>query len=357
MKNQTENQKEEQETELTCPKCGDEIGDEDSSFGVETSRGKYEDLCEGCARDLQHECKITGEEIDPAQVSRFVVIKTEAASTMNFLPGIYRVVHNGFYTASMIGSGWMNRDALLFVAPLPKPDESYDISGHISRHAALPYAKIWRQIYGHSGIKAAGRLRHKGAPKFDKWSRYRLEKSRRDRAEWFHARKTVLENPDMIRDLECDPTTLDENGHSMPYSSDHPWEAIKEYLALPELPTYHKWIFVEHRGVTVYYAGYKSEDSWMTLREEPRFRSNGHGPECFSISGLPNWGKHKKTYVNKRAKETKKLLESCGGEKHPLAYYEGYVSSCDMSRSIAKEVLLEAIEQGHVTPDKVKNYR
>ena len=48
MKNQTENQKEEQETELTCPNCGDEIGDEDSSFGVETSRGKYEDLCEGC---------------------------------------------------------------------------------------------------------------------------------------------------------------------------------------------------------------------------------------------------------------------------------------------------------------------
>lgn len=338
-----------------CAHCGSTI-EEDESYGIQTSRHKWEEVCNSCELDLQQTCQITKEEIDPAEVSRFVVLKTEAAETMGFLPGIYRTLDNGFYTGCLLGSGWMNRRSLLWIAPLPKPDETYDISGHICRSAAVPFAKIWRKTYGAAGLKAAATLRHKEAPKYDKWDqRHPSTQNRQRRAEWFHARKTVLENPDILRNLECDQTDTDEEGNHIPYADNSHWKDVQEALALPDgLPTYHEWVFVEHKGTKVYYAGYKGADSWMTLDPEPKARSNGHGPNCFAISGLPNWGKHRDAYVEKSARRMLDTFRDMDkNDPKDLEHYKGYISPYDTERAIAKDVMIEALELGLLDPNNL----
>lgn len=136
----------------TCGQCGT-LEEGEHTCSIEIARGKWENLCEGCEQEIVQYCKICGEETHPAQISNFIVLKTEAAATMNFLPGIYRVVDRPFYYSSMIGAGHINRNNLLFLDRLPLPDESYNISGHICRGCAAPFAKIWRETYQRAQLK------------------------------------------------------------------------------------------------------------------------------------------------------------------------------------------------------------
>lgn len=384
-----EEEREEQENPPEeCSRCQNTLADEEG-YSVETSRGKWEEFCSSCHHDQVDDCKICDEETDPAQISGFILLKTEAAKTMGFLPGVYRVRNRPLYYGSMLGGGHMSRSSLLFLDKLPKPDENYGISGHICRGCAGPYAKIWRENYRTEHTQT---LREQVI----KTRKDRIEKSKAleiangdsppkhwdnpyephlldllQAAEVNRARKVIAAHPEMLLDLECDPSIQPEPGEESAKEprrfDDSTWKDICNALELPDevrygTKTYHDWIFVDHRGVKIYYAGYKRADSWMTLHPEPRFRTNGHGGQAFAISGLPNWKTHKDAELQKRAES---LMETFKGIHKPtktLEEYKEYISPYDTERAIAKDVVIEAIQLGWITqagfniPRKPKGY-
>jgi hypothetical protein len=202
-----------------------------------------------------------------------------------------------------------------------------------------------------------------------------LSKFRFDKKGWelerAHTRATILSNPDMLRDLECDSTDRDANGTHISRANSSDWDDLKKLYDLPELPTYHEWVFAKRKGVKVYYAGYKGADSWMTWHPEPRYRSNGHGHDCFSIGGLPNAEKHRATYITKSAKSLQRTMERAfpdndelkywrerqirDGISEPdnLDYWRERISHYDTEKAIAKAVALEAIDLGFIRQDGV----
>jgi len=283
---------------FTCSRCGEKYPDEEAR-SVEVKRGVYEDFCDHCEAEETTTCTISSENLDPAQESKFILIKTEAANTMDRPPGIYRVVERPFYTGCIVGSGWMHADSLLFVAPLPKPDVTYDLSGKISRASVqrLGIHKVWRKAYGKAACKAAGKRAYKALQKEFPGENLKEKfwdlKHNRDEfdlraSEKEHARATILANPDILRDLECDAESRDGNGNHISYADDSSWKAIQAWLGLPDgLPTYHELVILSHKGVKVYgsYHGSKA-NNWIHLQPEPRFRG-GRSAGSFTAYDLP----------------------------------------------------------------------
>jgi len=262
---------------IECGQCGCEVDLEESYSAKVGEKGNWQDVCQDCYREIVETCQLCGEEdVMPSDVSEFILIKAEFSRTASRPPGIYRVLNYPFMSCGMLGGGHLCSYDILFIDKLPKFDEHYEISGHICKKCSHPYAETQRKVYGHRSLK-----------KLREWDKKGWELQRA------HTRATILANPDMLRDLECDPTDEDAAGHHISYANARDWHDLKELYDLPDgLPTYHEWVFVEHKGVKVYYAGYKSASSWMTLHPEPRFRTNGHGLGAFACSDLPTYARH-----------------------------------------------------------------
>lgn len=235
-----------------CEICGEECED---------------NLCEDCYLDETNECMICGERFEDEDTSDFILAKAELSSTGKRPPGIYRVTSRPFMVQPMLGDGWLTPSRIRFVDKLPSPSSEYEISGHICNGCAEPYRLTHDKIYGGD----------------DSWDRERQ-----------YTRDVILSNRDMLRDLECDSTTEGADGKYLTYSSAKDWEDIQDTYQLPDLPTYHEWIFIEHAGIKVFRTcqSYSSSDpGWLSLSPEPRFRS-GAGrlfPETFAPSGLPTY--------------------------------------------------------------------
>lgn len=282
---------------IICKNCGERFDPDQEGAWIEN----VGDCCSGCYSELIETCQLCSEEVQSSEISDFIVCKTELSITGDRPPGIYRVLNWPFMTSSMLGGGWIHSYDLLFIDKLPKPDEQIEISGKLCRKCAAPYQRAYRLAYGH---------RSPGSFGFSKRG-WELQKSR--------TRNVILANPEMLRDLECD-------------ADSYKFRKLKEIYDLPDgLPTYHEWIFVKHKGVKVFYAGYKRADSWMTWHPEPKYRTNGHGPHCFAPSGLPAYEKHAPTHDS-----------------------SGYEYSC-ISRDLiaARPAVIEAIELGILRQDGV----
>lgn len=240
---------------VACWKCGERIDREDS-YPLETDSRKWVNACEECYRDSLTDCTLCEDGVEGSRVSDFILVKAEFGVTGDRPPGIYRTLDRPFYTAGLIGSGWLTGYQILFVDRLPKADEEWEISGHICTDCAKPYEAKLEAAYGPT------------LPKTFDGSRWEIEKA--------HTRNVILANPDMLRDLECD-------------ANDHDWLDIKKLYDLPDLPTFHEWLFVEHKGVKVFRT-IKGWASWLTLRPEPTYR-NSHKQTMllFAPSGLPTY--------------------------------------------------------------------
>jgi hypothetical protein len=241
------------ETPEECQRCGQEL-DEGEGYWAE---GWESDVCEECFLDTVVTCQLSGEEdVMPSDVSPFIVVKTELCTP----PGIYRVLRRPFLLCAMVGGTSLMRHSVRFVAPLPRPDHTFEISGNICRKAAEPYRKLYRKIYGTKAWGQGAYGRHL------------------DKIEHAHIRATILANPDMLRDLECD--------------KDHyKFLDLREDYDLPDgLPTYHEWLAVEHKGVKVFFSYRDLWDSWFTLSPLPKHRyCRGERRLTFAATCLPTW--------------------------------------------------------------------
>lgn len=240
---------------VACWNCGERI-DRDDSYVMETDSRKYVNACEECYRDSQTDCTLCMEAVDGSEVSEFILVKAEFGVTGKRPPGIYKTYGGAFYVSPLIGAGWLTNYQVLFVDRLPRADDEWEISGHICAGCAKPYKTKCNEMYGPN------------LPKMFDPSRWEIEKT--------YTRNVIVANPDMLRDLECD-------------ADDSDWTDIKKLYDLPELPTFHEWLFVEHKAVKVFRTS-KFSSSWLTLRPEPLFRnSHKQTPLIFAPSGLPTY--------------------------------------------------------------------
>ena len=237
-----------------CQRCDCDLP-EDENYWAE---GYDEGVCSDCYRDIVVTCQLSGEDdVMPSDVSPYILVKAELARTCYRPPGIYRVLRRPFIFGSLLGGGSLTDYYVRFVAPLPKPDHHYEISGHICRKAAKPYHRIWREAYGLRGLKI-----------FDH-HQWQLERA--------HTRRTILANPEMLRDLECDKDRWGD------------WADLKRVYDLPDtLPTYHEWLALEHNGVRVFFSYRDLWDSWFTLSPLPSMRYC-RGNLIFAASSLSTW--------------------------------------------------------------------
>jgi hypothetical protein len=250
---------------MKCYNCGTSITLDDS-LGAEVVIRKgnpvWKDVCCECYDEIVHTCQICGaDDVMPSAVSDFILVKWELGRTADRPPGVYQVVRRPFLSIPLVGGGSMDHGSVLFVDRLPKPDCAYDISGHICKECATPYRKLRQQAYGRKDMSA-----------YWKPGIWRLQ------CEW--TRVTILNFPDMLRDIECDKT--------QDWSD---WHDLKKLFCLPdELPTYHECVVVNYRGVKVYstsHYGDRYGDGWLVLRPEPRYR---HGTRCDQVIDLEKTG-------------------------------------------------------------------
>jgi hypothetical protein len=263
---------------MKCYNCDTKITPDDS-LGAEvgTRKGQpiWKDVCHSCYYDIVKDCQICGkDDVMPSETSDFILVKWELGRTANRPPGIYQVIRRPFLSIPLIGSGSMEEGGVLFIDRLPKSDSHYDISGYICKECAAPYRKLRQTAYGRKDMSA-----------YWKPPTWRLQR------EW--TRATIMNFPDLLRDIECDKS----DKHS-------DWHDLKELFCLPDdLPTYHEWVLVNYLGVKVYstsHYGDKHGDGWLVLRPEPRYRSH---PRCdgvidtektgglFNASSLPTFPK------------------------------------------------------------------
>jgi hypothetical protein len=271
---------------MKCYECGEKIN-ESNSLGAEVKRGKWKDVCESCYRDIVRTCQLCGDgDVMPSDVSDFILCKAELTVTCCPAkpPGIFRVIRYPFLSIPLIGSGSMNGNYVLFVDKLPKYDRHYEISGHICKKCAAPYADKFTAIYGEN----PKRYTAKGWNK-ELWA---IERE--------HTRSTILANPDMLRDLECDQYDRDRRtGAAIKGAWRRGWDKIQEFYLLPDdLPTYHEWLLLDYKGVKVYMTSRDGihGDGWLLLKPEPRYRRYAYGGSMedeswvmFTASSLPTY--------------------------------------------------------------------
>lgn len=243
---------------IICHQCGMETPF-DESLGAEIGDdGKWQDVCRECYDEIVEACQICGrDDVMPSNVSEFIVVKTELADTASRLPGIYKIKHRPFLSIPMIGSGSLHASDVVFVDRLPRRDSKFEISGHTCNECAKPYASKFEAVYGK--VRPARNFR-----------RDPMEERER-----IHAAATVADNPDMLRDLEID--TADED--------------LQRWCPLPVFATtYHEQLFLEHKGVRVYWTS-RGSANWLTMRPEPSFRNTSYWPPgiVFAPSGLKTW--------------------------------------------------------------------
>lgn len=233
------------EKTIECSECGNEV-DPEETYGTDDTP-----ICYDCYRDSLTDCQICEEGVEEEEVSEFIVVKTEFSETGNRLPGIYRIKSRPFMTCSIIGSGWLHGGDILFIDRLPRRDSKFKISGNICCRCADPYKPIDSRIYGAS----------------KRWDVLRRRERRRVVA-------VVAAHPEMLLDLETDTADADL----------HRWCPIPVFA-----PTYRPRLFLEHRGVKIYWNGEWA--NWLSLRPEPSKRNATYrmARTVFSPRGLKTW--------------------------------------------------------------------
>jgi hypothetical protein len=265
-----------------CADCGNQLGQEEGYW----AEGRKRDVCRECYDDIVSTCQLCRDsDVMPSAVSEFILCKAELTTTCHGArpPGIFRILRRPFLMIPMIGRGSMDGNDVLFVDKLPKFDRHYDISGHICKKCAAPYTEKLTAVYG-----------EKLPSKYGEHGRELWDKERE------HTRSTILANPDMLRDLECDSFDFDRHtGKKIEGACRHGWDEIENAYLLPDdLPTYHEWLLLDYKGVKVWKTSRDSVygDGWLLLKPEPRYRRYAYGGSMneeswvmFTASSLPTY--------------------------------------------------------------------
>ena len=312
---------EEMETKSECAHCGCELDLDSEGMGIWDKDGNSEDVCSQCYDEHVLTCQICGEQVMPHEAGSCIVVKLELGECAHpcSLPGIYRVRRRPFLSVPIVGSPSLHPDSLLFVDVLPKPDDDFEISGHTCRQCAKRYDAIYWQAYAKAFADAKLKRRAQRSSYRLKRGWWPVEAAQRRRIT-----EAFTKHPERLMDLECELDELaDDYGH----------------VILPRAKTYHDYVALQHRGVTIY-KSYLSEherySGWLLLRPEPRFRrmsqgsfyhdgKNLDGSVMFSAGSLPTWQQPK-----------------------DWPYHSNY----DSEQS-AKRAIIDAIDQGLLRQDGV----
>ena len=268
-----------------CASCRSPL-EHDEGYWAE---GYKRDVCGECYYEIVKTCQLCGkDDVMPGNVSEFILCKAELTKTCRpgRPPGIFRILRRPFLSIPIIGSESMDGNDVLFVDKLPRFDRHYDISGHICQDCAKPYHKKFSAIYG----SKPERYTRQG------WNK-QLWVTERE-----HTRSTILANPDMLRDLECDSVSVDRRtGKKIEGAWTGDWDEMRETYLLPgDLPAYHEWLLISYKGVKVYLTDREGihGDGWLVLKPEPHYRrcafggSHSEPAGLFTASSLPTY-KHK----------------------------------------------------------------
>lgn len=263
-----------------CADCGCQLNEQ--GYWAE---GRRRDVCRDCYDDIVSTCTLCGnDDVMPSAVSEFILCKAELSTTCRCArpPGIFRILRRPFLSIPLIGSGSMDGADVLFVDKLPKFDRHYEISGHICKECAAPYAAKCLAVYGD---KIPSRYGNDGK------TLWTLERE--------HTRSTILAHPDLLRDLECDSFDFDQRTRKkIEGARRRGWDEIEEAYLLPnDLPTYHEWLVLDYKGVKVFSTsgpGDRYGDGWLVLKPEPRYRNchrmlNDESWVRFHASGIPTY--------------------------------------------------------------------
>lgn len=299
----------------TCDSCGTECDRESEGLWAEG----YDNVCRECYDEIVKTCQLCdSDDVMPSDVSEYILVKTEfAPSHPAKPPGIYRILSRPFMMSCIIGTDSLFSNDVLFIDKLPKRDSEYEISGHICKECAKPYMSVYMNAYRYRPDLEPIMADYSGCKdRTERWHAL-LQYTRQG---WIiqreHTRKVIMDNREMLRDLECD-------------ADDSDWTDLQELYELPKLPTYHEWLFLEHKGVRVF-RRYDHDSAWLTLRPEPLYRNQYYRDnDCviFDASDLPTW---------------------------PRQVYQSWSYSYghdDPDRS--RQAVIDAIEHGIITPTKI----
>lgn len=300
---------------IDCARCGSLIEDPES-YGAYWVEGEDGEVCGECYDEIVTTCQLCGrDDCMPSEVSRFILVKRELARSRRF-PGIYRVTSNPFLSIPLIGSASLDEWHLAFIATLPKPDREFEISGEICNKCAVPYERIWKQVY-HYGPEYK-HLRRRPLPKIPT---KKDSKRGRWRYTWWpthwhtereHTRASLLRDPRAVRDLECWPD----------YWSD--WRDLRNLYRLPkDMATWSKWVVIEHKGVTVYslYSDKPNHNywyqGWLVMSPDPRYRGSiapsfdgADRKLIFCASSLPNYKESGNSYYYGESDSRRAIIDA-----------------------------------------------
>jgi hypothetical protein len=246
----------EEEATQACAHCDSQF-DRDGCYYLED----VGDVCHDCYYKAVNTCQLCGNtDVLDKDLSNYILVKDELAGTADGLPGIYKILSRPFLSIPTVGGGSLYYNDVLFVDCLPRPDETFEISGHICKQCAWPYSRTYGAVYG--------QIRERRLRGYRRTHRLRAAEKRR-------VTEVFTRNPKRLRDLEACEWEI---------------ENLRERWLLPRVPFYHERLFLEHAGVKVYRC-YDFDSDWLTLRPEPDYRHSGGTTRnvVFAPSGLPTF--------------------------------------------------------------------
>lgn len=245
---------------IECAECSNEFDPNDGGSWIEG----VGDVCGDCRYEAGRECVVCEERYGKQGEywSGLILANHEFAALGDlWVPGFYRY-ERGFYTPSMIGSGFVSDEYLLFAGTA---EELPETSGYVCRDCGAEASAAAALYYGPKARKQYGRTGRQ--PDVREMERH-----------WMRA--ALAAHPDCLRGHECEPEELADF-----------WKELE----IEPLKTWSDWLVVEHKGVRVY-SVYPIRDhvSWLTMDATTKGRGNyasgrfdhGHLP-----GHLPDWWK------------------------------------------------------------------
>jgi len=135
-----------------CEGCGTALTSDERAYPVEDEDGDLCWWCSECEHDaldfLCIQCRDYARTADQHRL--LVVIDAKAVKSRQ---GVYLIVERPYYTAPMIGTGWLHPGALAYLGPIPAqmspdPEEYVYPCGHLCGAciAAYPPDPVWARV-------------------------------------------------------------------------------------------------------------------------------------------------------------------------------------------------------------------
>jgi len=128
---------------MECEYCGELLSDEEFDSPMHDEAGSV--MCDACWSDTyEFTCDVCLEYGHVADQHKMLIVWDADEAGVD--AGWYRIVSFPYYTASVIGRGWIHRDAVERVDSAPPRLESYYPCGHLCGDCQQQYAAMFSAL-------------------------------------------------------------------------------------------------------------------------------------------------------------------------------------------------------------------